>query len=104
MKQVRAEQSVLNELEFEWIRQFYVQGQKHLEVNLWWKEPIRQLLEYWVQLEERTLSTLQVLQEAAFSVLDQLTGTCLQMYIFYTVRLNIPLQNNVLTFITTTNY
>jgi hypothetical protein len=69
VKQIRAEQSILNDLEFEWIRQYYVQGRQHMEVNVWWAEPMRQLLEYWAQLEERTLSSLQALQEAAFSIL-----------------------------------
>ena len=34
-KQVRTEQLVLNELEFEWIRQFYIQGSKHCQMHSW---------------------------------------------------------------------
>lgn len=75
MKQIRAEQSLLNEVEFEWIRQYYVQGRTHLEANVWWREPMQQLLQYWSRLEERTLSTIQVLQEAAFSILSTADNT-----------------------------
>ena len=34
-KQVRSEQLALNELEFEWLRQFYIQGNKHYEMHKW---------------------------------------------------------------------
>ncbi|CAM9518140.1 unnamed protein product, partial [Ectocarpus fasciculatus] len=75
VKQIRAEQSLLNEVEFEWIRQYYVQGRTHLEANVWWREPMQQLLQYWSRLEEQTLSTIQVLQEAAFSILSTADNT-----------------------------
>ena len=34
-KQVRSEQLALNELEFEWLRQFYIQGTKHYGMHKW---------------------------------------------------------------------
>ena len=63
----RSEQLVLNELESEWIRQFYIQGQQHYCL-LWkpyWEGPIEQLLKYWSQLEGRTRQTLDFLMYAA---------------------------------------
>lgn len=66
MRVWRSEQLLLTEIESEWIRQFFVQGQKHHNI-LWnaWSEPIQQLLKYWSQLEERTKQSIDILQLAA---------------------------------------
>lgn len=63
----RSEQLLLTELESEWIRQFYIQGSQHHELlwDIYWKEPMEQLLQYWSQLEHRTLQTYDLLQHAA---------------------------------------
>jgi mRNA N6-methyladenine demethylase len=62
----RSEQLLLTEVESEWIRQFFIQGEKHRSL-LWkaWGEPMQQLLKYWSQLEERTVQTTDLLQLAA---------------------------------------
>jgi len=62
----RAEQLLLNEIEFEWLRQFYIQGEGNKEL-LWkyWKEPICTLLKYWSQLETRTQQVTNILKLAA---------------------------------------
>ena len=63
----RSEQLLLNELESEWIRQFFIQGSQHYELlwEVFWKQPMEQLLKYWSQLEQRTNQTFELLQYAA---------------------------------------
>lgn len=65
---VRAEQLAMSEVEFEWIRQFYVQGQKHHDFHGWWRAAMAVLLEYYSQLQLRTLKTLETLYDAATGV------------------------------------
>jgi len=63
----RSEQLLLNHIESEWLRQFYIQGKHHYD-KLWknnWDEPLIQLWKYWEQLEERTRLTIELLQYAA---------------------------------------
>lgn len=62
----RSEQLLLNEIESEWIRQFYVQGLA-LRKYLWkyWEDYIHQLLRYWTLLENRTKQVLDLLRYAA---------------------------------------
>ena len=40
-KNIRLEQLAMNELEFEWIRQFAVQGPKHRQLHPWWHQPMK---------------------------------------------------------------
>ncbi|CAM9521839.1 unnamed protein product, partial [Discosporangium mesarthrocarpum] len=65
VKQWRAEQQALSELEFEWIRQFYIQGSAHYNLHSWWHQPLKDLLGLWSQLESRTHSVLATLRGAA---------------------------------------
>ena len=46
-----ADISWISELEFEWIRQFWLQGSKHATLNTFWYEHIIQLEDLWKQLE-----------------------------------------------------
>ena len=65
-KRWRSEQVLLNELETEWLRQFFIQGAEHKEL-LWgyWKEPLQQLFRYWESLERRTLQVLTLMRDAS---------------------------------------
>ena len=65
-KRWRIEQLLLSEIESEWLRQFYIQGQAHKDL-LWgsWKEPISQLFRYWSKLEMRTFHVAALLRSAA---------------------------------------
>jgi len=63
-KGIRSEQLVLMELEFEWIRQFFVQGRKHYVLHKWWHQPMKELMSCWVKLENRTGIALQALCDA----------------------------------------
>jgi predicted PurR-regulated permease PerM len=56
---------MLQEIEFEWINQFYVQGTRYHAIHSWWNEPMRQLVEYWIELNKRTLSVMAILKLAA---------------------------------------
>ena len=47
-------QTVLNEVEFEWIAQYWIQGKRHDEQHLWWQKPIRALEDAWNALEKIT--------------------------------------------------
>jgi len=53
-KAIRSEQSVLDTVEFEWVRQFYIQGKDHFTKQVWWHAPIEALIVHLCQLEERT--------------------------------------------------
>lgn len=57
--QVRAEQALLTELEFEWLNQFWVQGRRHAVLHPWWRGPMALVLATWRELERRTAATVQ---------------------------------------------
>jgi alpha-ketoglutarate-dependent dioxygenase FTO len=62
-----SEHLVHQELEFEWIRQFYVQGKSHYD-SLWnhyWKGPMQELLALWGCFEHRVYQTVELLRAAA---------------------------------------
>ena len=66
LKQVKLEQSALTEVEFEWIRQYHIQGPLHHQLHAWWHKPIRQLEALWARLEARTAErTAQLASVAA---------------------------------------
>jgi len=65
---VRSEQLTMSEVEFEWVRQFYIQGQKHHDFHEWWRVAMGVLLDYHSQLQHRTMKTLETLYDAAFGI------------------------------------
>jgi FTO C-terminal domain len=54
-------QALLSELEFEWLRQWWVQGRAHADAHGWWAEPIQRLTAHWAALEDRTATVLVLL-------------------------------------------
>ncbi|CAM9870026.1 unnamed protein product, partial [Choristocarpus tenellus] len=76
LKQWRAEQLVLTELEFEWIRQFYIQGRTHYDLHLWWHKPLSDLIGFWVRLEVKTHAVLAALRGAAEASSDISGNQC----------------------------
>ncbi len=50
------------EVEFEWIRQYYIQGIKHHQLHTWWDEPVQKLLQYLIQLERKIYKIYMALQ------------------------------------------
>lgn len=64
-KQLRNDQHTLNDLEFEWIRQYFIQGTKHHELHIWWHQPIQILLQFWLKLQQKTIASIIALEDAA---------------------------------------
>ena len=63
-KAVRAQQLCLTELEFEWIRQYWIQGRRHHDLHTWWHAPMSELVSLWSQLECLTFKSIQTLLDA----------------------------------------
>ena len=63
-KVIRSQQLCLQELEFEWIRQFYIQGRRHHDLHVWWHGPMTELIRLWTQLENQTCKCIQILLDA----------------------------------------
>lgn len=53
------------ELEFEWLRQFFIQGETHRRLHTWWHQPIQQLQDFYTQCELRLALMLRSLKAAA---------------------------------------
>jgi len=65
VKETRAQQQLLDEIEFEWLRQWYIQGKLHAELHPYWHKPMDQLEGWFVELERRTLTTIEHLRESS---------------------------------------
>ncbi|CAE8644257.1 unnamed protein product [Polarella glacialis] len=63
--QVHEEQQCSLELEFEWIRQFFIQGKAHREALPWWHSKMDELVFLWRQFEVLTAQRLTLLRRAA---------------------------------------
>ncbi|KAL7542285.1 hypothetical protein ACHAXR_013212 [Thalassiosira sp. AJA248-18] len=59
---LRAQQKLMTEIEFEWLRQWYVQGQKHASLHPYWHKPIRMLCESFCKLEKATSEITSLLE------------------------------------------
>jgi len=51
VKEVQACHQLMTELEFEWIRQWYIQGRTHAKLHPYWKKPIILFEKYYLQLD-----------------------------------------------------
>ena len=49
------------EVEFEWIRQFYIQGSKHFEMHVWWHQPMQEMISFLLQIEQRLVKIFKAL-------------------------------------------
>lgn len=63
-KQIRIELLLQADIEFEWIRQFYIQGSAHHDSHIWWHKPMEELLGLWGSLEERIRRNIAILSDA----------------------------------------
>lgn len=50
---VRQECQLQDEVEFEWLRQWHIQGAFHAGLHRWWRKPMRRLKAHWEKLDER---------------------------------------------------
>ncbi|KAJ1427805.1 FTO catalytic domain-containing protein [Ochromonadaceae sp. CCMP2298] len=64
-KHIRQEQLAMAEIEFEWVRQYYVQGEKHRQLHQWWVGPMAELERMWGEMGERLAGSVQLLYAAA---------------------------------------
>ncbi|XP_054152212.1 alpha-ketoglutarate-dependent dioxygenase FTO [Melozone crissalis] len=51
---VKQVEEVHNEVEFEWLRQFWFQGKRYLKCTDWWLKPMAKLEEFWRKMEIMT--------------------------------------------------
>lgn len=52
VKEVRNCHCLMTEIEFEWIQQWYIQGETHSKLHPYWLKPIKYLEKVWLQLEK----------------------------------------------------
>ncbi|XP_048172390.1 alpha-ketoglutarate-dependent dioxygenase FTO isoform X2 [Corvus hawaiiensis] len=48
---VKQVEEIHNEVEFEWLRQFWFQGKRYLKCTDWWLKPMAKLEEFWRKME-----------------------------------------------------
>ncbi|NWU88646.1 FTO dioxygenase, partial [Upupa epops] len=51
---VKQVEEIHNEVEFEWLRQFWFQGKRYLKCTDWWLKPVAKLEEFWSKMEIMT--------------------------------------------------
>ncbi|XP_054054288.1 alpha-ketoglutarate-dependent dioxygenase FTO isoform X4 [Rissa tridactyla] len=51
---VKQVEEIHNEVEFEWLRQFWFQGKRYLKCSDWWLKPMAKLEEFWRKMEIMT--------------------------------------------------
>jgi alpha-ketoglutarate-dependent dioxygenase FTO len=61
ISRIRAQQHIMTEIEFEWLRQWHVQGQKHASLHPYWHTPILELCSIYCKLERMTCDVLDML-------------------------------------------
>lgn len=58
---IRAQQNIMTEIEFEWLRQWFVQGRKHASLHPYWHKPLLELCATYCKLERLTCEILDIL-------------------------------------------
>ncbi|NXU51644.1 FTO dioxygenase, partial [Turnix velox] len=48
---IKQAEEIHNEVEFEWLRQFWFQGKRYLKCTDWWLKPMAKLEEFWRKME-----------------------------------------------------
>ena len=69
-KEVRACQQLMTELEFEWIRQWHIQGRHHATLHPYWHIPMQRMKDSYKQLDQVTSHVNSLLQESSKSTLE----------------------------------
>jgi alpha-ketoglutarate-dependent dioxygenase FTO len=70
---IREQQNLMTEIEFEWLRQWFVQGRRHASLHPYWHRPMRLLCDAYCILESVTTEILAFLSQKADST-GQLSG------------------------------
>jgi alpha-ketoglutarate-dependent dioxygenase FTO len=64
VKAARAQQQLLTEIEFEWLRQWYIQGKLHASLHPYWHKPILFLESCYLKLEQEVARIVRMLEQA----------------------------------------
>lgn len=70
VKEFRACEQLMTELEFEWIRQWFIQGKLHSKIHVYWHKPIEYIKETYIQLENICNSIYKALEKPKLSSED----------------------------------
>jgi len=70
VKEFRGCQQLMTELEFEWIRQWLVQGKLHNEMHVYWHKPIEHMKKTYIQLDDVCKYIYKVLKNPKLSSED----------------------------------
>ena len=65
VKFCRSVQMLLSEIEFDWLRQWYVQGRTHADCHPYWHKPIETLLQTYRELESFSVTIVNMLKKSA---------------------------------------
>ena len=65
VSRLRNQESLLSEIEFEWLRQWFVQGKKHAQLHPYWHHPIKILIQSFCELEQKSIQLIKLLQESS---------------------------------------
>jgi alpha-ketoglutarate-dependent dioxygenase FTO len=65
VSRLRSQEALLSEIEFEWLRQWFVQGQKHALLHPYWHSPIKTLVNYFGELEQMTIKIINLMKEVS---------------------------------------
>ena len=65
VKFCRNVQMFLSEVEFDWLRQWYVQGKTHASLHPYWHKPIEMLLDMYRELEKFSVRIVALLKKSA---------------------------------------
>lgn len=65
VKFCRSVQMLLSEIEFDWLRQWYVQGRTHADCHPYWHQPIKILLQTYRELESFSVTIVDMLKQSA---------------------------------------
>ncbi|NXC08471.1 FTO dioxygenase, partial [Orthonyx spaldingii] len=60
---VKQAEEIHNEVEFEWLRQFWFQGKRYLKCTDWWLKPMAKLEEFWRKMEIMTSLVLSEIRK-----------------------------------------
>lgn len=65
VKECRACQKLMTEIEFDWLRQWHVQGKMHADIHSYWHEPMTRLMNAYRKLERIFVKVVGLLRKAA---------------------------------------
>ncbi len=105
VSQIRALQNLMDEVEFEWLRQWFIQGRKHAALHLYWHIPIQVLCDSFCELEHATLQALElvsdcgskklIVTEDLFDVLIEALSARAKLRTFWKEKYQDPLFDNI---------